>query len=215
MDKIKNIELIIKNKIIAIIRTDFVEDLERIIESLYNSRIRIIEISFNTPNAIKFIEKLSIKYEDEILIGAGTVIDNITAVNAISVGAKFIISPVYKKDIIKTCLRYNIISIPGILTPTEAISAYEEGADFLKVFPADNLGPDYIKAIKAPLPQLQIIPVGGVNLSNIKEFLNKGASAVGIGSSLINSKIIKSRDYKMIEENGKKFVDSVEDYLNS
>lgn len=209
MDKIKNTELIIKNKIIAIIRADISEGLEKIVEILSVSGIKILEISFNTPGALKWIERLSNRYEDEVLIGAGTVIDSETAVSAISAGAKFIISPICKKDIIKTCLRYNIISVPGIFTPTEALTAYEAGADFIKLFPAGNLGPGYIKAIKAPLPQLQIIPVGGVNLNNARKFLDNGACAFAIGSSLVNKEAIRNKDYKLIKENAKKFIDCI------
>ena len=209
MDKIKNIELIKKNKIIAIIRTDISEGLEKIVEMLSVSGIKILEVSFNTPGALKWIERLSNRFEDEVLIGAGTVIDSEMAVSAISAGAKFIISPILKKQIIKICLRYNIISVPGIFTPTEALTAYEEGADFVKLFPAGNLGPDYIKAIKTPLPQLQIISVGGVNLSNARKFLDSGACALAIGDSLVSKEAIKNKDYKLIKENAKKFIDCI------
>jgi len=209
MDKVKNIELITKNKIVAIIRADVSEGLEEVIETLFVSGIKVLEVSFNTPGALKLIKRLSKKYEDEMLIGAGTVIDSETAVRAISVGAKFIISPVYKQDMVKTCLRYNVISVPGVLTPTEALAAYEAGADFVKLFPAGNLGPGYIKAIKAPLPQLLIIPVGGINLNNAKAFLDSGAVAVAAGSSLVSKRAIENKDHKMIEENAKRFIECV------
>lgn len=209
MDKIKNIELIKKNKIIAIIRTDISESLEKIVEMLSVSGIKILEVSFNTPGALKWIERLSNRFEDEVLIGAGTVIDSETAVSAISAGAKFIISPILKKQIIKICLRHKIISVPGIFTPTEALTAHEEGADFVKLFPAGNLGPDYIKAIKTPLPQLQIISVGGINLSNARKFLDNGACALAIGDSLVSKEAIKNKDYKLIKENAKKFIDCI------
>ena len=209
MNKIRNIETIIKNKIIAIIRVNISADIERIVESLITTGINVLEISINTPDALKAIEGVSRKYKDEILIGAGTVIDEETAARAISAGAEFIVSPICKHAIIKTCSRYGVISIPGFFTPTEALTAYEEGADFLKLFPAGNLGPSYIKAIKAPLPHLPIIPVGGVNLNNAREFLDSGASALAIGSALISKEAIKNRDYKSIELNTKKFIECI------
>ncbi len=209
MDKLRNIKLILENKIISIIRSDFSEDLDKVVEVLLNSGIKIIEVSFNTPGALKWIEKLARKYKDDILIGAGTVIDSQTAVSAISAGAKFIVSPVYKKSVVQTCSRYSVISIPGVLTPTEALVAYESGADFVKIFPAGSLGPDYIKAIKAPLPQLQVIPVGGINLSNARIFIDCGASALAIGSSLVGKEAIYNKNYKLIQANAKKLIQSI------
>ena len=144
-----------------------------------------------------------------MLVGAGTVIDSETAVSAISAGSKFIVSPIYKQEIVKTCLRYNIVSVPGVLTPSEALTAHEAGADFVKIFPAGNLGPSYIKAIKAPLPQLQIIPVGGINIDNTRAFLESGAAALAIGGSLVSKEDIRIGDYKAIEKKAKMFVDCI------
>jgi 2-dehydro-3-deoxyphosphogluconate aldolase / (4S)-4-hydroxy-2-oxoglutarate aldolase len=211
MEKNKNIETIINEKIIAIIRVDNNKYVESIINALKDAGINIIEISLGTPNALSLIEEMASKYEDEIIIGAGTIIDEKTALDAISIGAKLIVSPIYKSSIITACNRYNIVTIPGVLTPNEAIKAHEDGADFLKIFPASNLGYKYIKAIKAPLPQLRIIPVGGVDLDNIKNFLTNGCDAVALGSSLINSKSLIEEDYKSIAKNAKKFVDIVKE----
>ncbi len=209
MDKIKNIDLVVKKKIIAIIRADVSKGIEGVVEALCNSGINIIEISFNTPCALQLIEEISKKNENEVLVGAGTVIDSETAVSAISAGSKFIVSPIYKQEIVKTCLRYNIVSVPGVLTPGEALTAHEAGADFVKIFPAGNLGPAYIKAIKAPLPHLQIIPVGGINIDNARAFLESGAAALAIGGSLVSKEDIRIRDYKAIEKKAKMFVDCI------
>ncbi len=213
MNKKECIEFIIKNKIIAIIRSDISENLDKVVEALNISGIRVVEISLNTPDALPWIEKLAYKFSNELLIGAGTVIDNKTAVNVIKAGAKCIVSPISKLKIIKTCQRYNVVSIPGALTPNEALVAHEAGADFIKLFPAGNLGPEYIKAIKSPLPQLSIIPVGGVKLDNAKEFLDCGADALAIGGNLVSKKAIINKDYKLIEEIGKQFVERIRDYI--
>jgi len=209
LDKRQNIDLIIKKKIIAIIRADVSEGIEGVVDALRSSGIFIIEISFNTPGALTFLEIIAKKYENDVLIGAGTVIDSETAVQALSAGSRFIVSPVYKREIVETCLRYNAVSVPGVLTPNEALTAHESGADFVKIFPAGNLGPGYIKAIKAPLPQLQIIPVGGINLDNAEAFIRNGASALAIGGSLVSKDDVRNRDYRSIERKAKMFIERI------
>ena len=203
MDKQQNVNLITEKKIIAIIRADVSEGIEGVVDALKSSGVSIIEVSFNTPGALTWLEFIAKKYDNDVLVGAGTVIDSETAVQAIYAGSRFIVSPIYRREIVETCLRYNAVSVPGVLTPNEALIAHEAGADFVKIFPAGNLGPGYIKAIKSPLPQLRIIPVGGINLENAGAFLKNGASALAVGGSLVSKEDVRNRDYRAIEKLGR------------
>ena len=209
MNKHTIINSIEKNKIIAIIRAEDTENILKVAEALLKGGINTIEVSFNTPNALDCIEAILIEFKKEVIIGAGTVLDGINAVNAINSGAQFIVSPIFKNEIISTCSRYGVVSVPGVLTPNEAVNAYNSGADFIKIFPAGSLGPSYIKAIRAPLPQLRVIAVGGVDLKNAKDFLDNGAVALAIGSSLVSSNAINSGDYETIKKNAEDLMNSI------
>lgn len=183
-----SLELIREEKIIAIIRGSKPEDVVDISKALYAGGIRIIEITLNSPKALLSIEKVSLELGDRMLIGAGTVLDAESARAALLAGARFILSPTVNNELIKLTKRYGAVSIPGAFTPTEILSAFEEGGDIIKVFPASSLGPDFVKDMKGPLPQIPLLPTGGVNLDNIAEYIEKGAVGVGLGSSLVNSK---------------------------
>ncbi|MFJ6412225.1 bifunctional 4-hydroxy-2-oxoglutarate aldolase/2-dehydro-3-deoxy-phosphogluconate aldolase [Terribacillus saccharophilus] len=177
-----------EDKLIAIIRGSEPEDALQIARALYAGGVRAIEITLNSPNALVSIEKVSKELGDKIVVGAGTVLDPESARSALIAGAQFILSPSLNADTIKMTKRYGAISIPGAFTPTEILSAYEEGGDIIKVFPATSLGPDFVKDIHGPLPHIPLLPTGGVDLSNIAEYIQKGAAGVGLGSSLVNSK---------------------------
>jgi 2-dehydro-3-deoxyphosphogluconate aldolase / (4S)-4-hydroxy-2-oxoglutarate aldolase len=177
-----------EDKLIAIIRGSEPEDALQIARALYAGGVRAIEITLNSPNALVSIEKVSKELGDKIVVGAGTVLDPESARSALIAGAQFILSPSLNADTIKMTKRYGAISIPGAFTPTEILSAYEEGGDIIKVFPSTSLGPDFVKDIHGPLPHIPLLPTGGVDLSNIAEYIQKGAAGVGLGSSLVNSK---------------------------
>jgi 2-dehydro-3-deoxyphosphogluconate aldolase / (4S)-4-hydroxy-2-oxoglutarate aldolase len=177
-----------QEKMIAIIRGSEPGDALAISKALYRGGVRAIEITLNSPGALSSIEKVRSEMADDLVVGAGTVLDPESARSALLAGAQFILSPSLHVDTIKMTKRYGAVSIPGAFTPTEILKAYEEGGDIIKVFPASSLGPDYVKDIHGPLPQIPLLPTGGIDLNNIAEYIAKGAAGVGLGSSLVNSK---------------------------
>jgi 2-dehydro-3-deoxyphosphogluconate aldolase/(4S)-4-hydroxy-2-oxoglutarate aldolase len=200
---------ILKHKVVAIIRGAKPTDVSKIAEALYEGGIRLMEITINSPKALFVIEEISGLMHNRMLIGAGTVLHADTARAAAAVGAKFIISPSLDIEIIKMTKRYEVLSIPGAFTPTEILSAHTNGADIVKVFPA-RIGPDYIRDIRGPLPHIPLMPTGGVNLYNIREFQKAGSVAFGVGSSLVDSKQEVTEEYlSELTEKARKFVDAV------
>ena len=185
---------ILEHKVIAIIRNANPEDVPKIIKALYEGGIKIVEITINSPKVLSVIEKAADEFGGKVTIGAGTVLDPETARSAILAGAEFILSPTVKVETIKMTKRYGAVSIPGAFTPTEILEAYENGGDIIKVFPA-TLGPGYIKDIRGPLPQIPLLPTGGVRLDNIRDFMAAGAVGFGIGSSLVNTKEEITEEY--------------------
>lgn len=187
-----------EEKIIAIIRHLGAKDAEALCEALYKGGIRLAEITFDPAGTIpaeetaKTISVLRDKFAGKMLIGAGTVLDMDYARIAIGAGAEFIISPNTDPDVIRYTKECGRVSIPGAMTPTEVVSAYRAGADFVKVFPSDTLGLKFIKALRAPLPHIPLIPTGGINTGNIADFLSAGAAAVGIGSNLSRNDLVKA-----------------------
>jgi 2-dehydro-3-deoxyphosphogluconate aldolase/(4S)-4-hydroxy-2-oxoglutarate aldolase len=162
------------------------------------------------PGALKVMEEVAGKFGDDILLGAGTVLDAATARLSILSGAEFVVGPCLDTDLIKLCQRYSKIVIPGAMTPTEILSAWQAGADIVKVFPCGNLGgPSYIRAIKAPLPQVLLNPTGGVNLNTAADFIRAGASVISAGSALVDKKAIKEKNFQVITEKAKRFLEEV------
>jgi 2-dehydro-3-deoxyphosphogluconate aldolase/(4S)-4-hydroxy-2-oxoglutarate aldolase len=184
----------------AVVRAETPEKALEISEACYEGGVDIIEITYSVPHASDVIYELDKKMSEKILLGAGTVLDSETAKNAIEAGAKFIVSPTFSKRTRTLCSRYRVLYIPGIMTPNEAQKALENGCGVMKLFPAKFLGPSYIKAIKGPLPEIDIIPTGGINKDNAKEWIKAGAIAIGISSSLIKG----TKD--QIKRNAKEFV---------
>jgi 2-dehydro-3-deoxyphosphogluconate aldolase / (4S)-4-hydroxy-2-oxoglutarate aldolase len=209
MRKEDKIKLIDETKIIAIIRAESKENLLSASEVIYKGGIKAIEITITTPNAFKIIEETKNKFKNEIIFGAGTVLDPETARIAILSGADYIVTPTLNIKTIKMCNRYDIPIICGSFTPTEMLTAWENGADYIKLFPANLSGPDFIKSILAPLPHLKIIAVGGVDITNISTFIKNGAVAVGIGSSLINQKILNENKMDELIKRAENFVNEV------
>jgi len=200
---------IIFNKIVAVIRMSDSEKLLKVAEAIHKGGIDAIEITMTTPNALKVIEILSKKMSDIIQVGVGSVLNAETARLAINAGAEFVVSPVYKTEIVTLTHQYNKAVIPGAFTPTEILTAHEAGADFVKVFPADILGMDFIRAIKAPIPNLKLIPTGGVNLDNAGDWIKAGACAVGIGSALLDQKAISENNFGKLTENALRICQSI------
>lgn len=187
------LSLILEQKIVAILRGMPPKEIIPIASALYNGGIRIVEITLNSEDALPVIEQLSHEFKDRMLIGAGTVLNVNDAANAIDAGAEFLISPALDLSVIKATKDAGIISIPGAFTPTEILSAHNNGADIIKVFPCLDAG--YIKNILAPLNHIKVMPTGGIDASNIKTFAATGAVAFGIGSALVNSKATIDETY--------------------
>lgn len=181
------IEVIKNTGITAVIRGATKENIIPIALALKEGGVKVLEITVETPGACQAIEKAAADLED-VLVGAGSVLDAETARIAILSGARFIFSPTANKEMIEMTKRYGVISIPGALTPTEILTAYSHGADFIKVFPSGLFGPKYIKDIHGPLPQIPIIVTGGIELDNVQDYIRAGSVGVGVGSSLVNTK---------------------------
>ncbi len=185
---------ILESKIVAIIRGAKPDDVLKIINALFEGGIEILEITLNSPKALSVIEEAAREVGDKMLVGAGTVMDAETARTALLAGAKFIISPSLNIETIEMTKRYGAVSIPGAFTPTEIVTAYTNGADIIKVFPA-SIGVQYFKDLQGPLPHIPLMPTGGINLKNITEFKKAGAVAFGIGSALVDTTHEITKEY--------------------
>jgi 2-dehydro-3-deoxyphosphogluconate aldolase/(4S)-4-hydroxy-2-oxoglutarate aldolase len=182
--------------IVPVVRTTSAESAILAIEAIYNGGIRAAEITMTVPGALKALEKVADKFGDKIVLGAGTVLDPETARICTLAGAEFFVTPALKLATIEMARRYSKVICTGALTPTEVLTAWEAGSDIVKVFPAGAVGgPKYIKALKGPLPQIEMVPTGGVNLETAGEFLKAGACAVAVGGELVDPKLIKSGKY--------------------
>jgi 2-dehydro-3-deoxyphosphogluconate aldolase/(4S)-4-hydroxy-2-oxoglutarate aldolase len=205
---------IINRKAVAVIRVREAEKLRKVIEAVYAGGISAMEITMTVPNAIHLIEKMTEQLDSSIIIGVGTVMDASMAEDAIKAGAKYVVSPVFKKEIVDMAHKYDVPVMPGCFTPTEIQAAYEYGADIVKVFPADVLGMAFFKAILAPMPHLKLMPTGGVSLTNAGEWLKAGACAVGLGSALLDKEAIKNENYGKLTDNARQIMESINRYLN-
>ncbi len=209
MTKLEQMQRIEACGIVAIIRANSSNELIDAAAAIQTGGVDVIEITMTTPNALRVISEVSTHLGDAVLVGVGSVLDAETARAAMLAGAEFVVSPVTKSDVIEICNRYGKVVIPGAFTPTEILAASETGADYVKVFPSSGVGPSYIKDIKAPLPQIPLIPTGGINAENAAEFINAGASALGVGSSLVSSSILESGDFVLLTERAKKLITAV------
>lgn len=196
--------------IVPIVRTDSAAGAIKAIEAVYRGGIRAAEITMTVPGAVKALEKLADQFGDQIVLGAGTVLDPETARVCMLAGAQFFVTPALKLSTIEMAKRYSMPIMPGALTPTEVLTAWEAGADAVKVFPCGNVGgAKYIKALKAPFPQIEMVPTGGVNLETCGDFLKAGACAVGVGGELIDAATIKAGKFEVFEERARQFVAAI------
>jgi 2-dehydro-3-deoxyphosphogluconate aldolase / (4S)-4-hydroxy-2-oxoglutarate aldolase len=208
MKRLETIRRIVDCGVVAVVRAESKEQGVKIVDAVKKGGIKALEITMTVPGAIEIIKELSEIYKDEdVIIGAGTVLDPETARACILAGAQYIVSPCLNPETVKLCNRYRVAIMPGIMTVKEAVEALELGAEILKVFPGNAFGPSIISAFKGPLPQANFMPTGGVNLDNIKDWIKAGAVAVGTGSDL--TKGAKTGDYELITETAAKFVEEV------
>lgn len=204
--KAEMIELLTNPGVIAVIRTQRREQVLPVAEALVAGGLTAIEVALTTPDAIAAIKEVSEKLGDRALIGVGTVLDATMCRAAIAVGAQFVVTPICRPELSLITHAANGLMIMGAYTPTEAQLAHEAGADFVKLFPADTLGVAYIKALRAPLPHLRLVPTGGVDVNNLAEFFKAGCPAVGVGSSLITRQILETNDWPELTRRAAEFV---------
>jgi 2-dehydro-3-deoxyphosphogluconate aldolase/(4S)-4-hydroxy-2-oxoglutarate aldolase len=198
-----------RERIVAVIRLDDPQKLRAVVDALAAGGVRVFEVTMTVPRAIELIGQLVSGLPDEVLIGAGTVVDATTARAAIDAGARFVVGPVFRRDVIDACHDCGVPAMPGCLTPTEMLDAWDAGADIVKVFPSTSLGPTFIKDVRAPLPQLKLMPTGGVSIDNAADWLRAGAVAVGVGSALVDAGAVKSGDFASITRRAERLVASV------
>ncbi|HSW50532.1 MAG TPA: bifunctional 4-hydroxy-2-oxoglutarate aldolase/2-dehydro-3-deoxy-phosphogluconate aldolase [Bryobacteraceae bacterium] len=193
--------------IVPVVRVASPEEAVKAIEAVYRGGIRAAEITMTVPGALKALEKAADQFGDKIVLGAGTVLDAETARMAMLAGAEFFVSPNLRIATIEMAQRYSKVVMPGALTPTEVLTAWEAGADLVKIFPCGNVGgPKYIKALKAPCPHIEMIPTGGVNLETAGEFLKAGACAVAVGAEMVDAKAVKEGRWEVIEDKAKQYL---------
>jgi len=209
MNKHVKLNIIRETGVIAIMRARSSEQLINAADAIKAGGVQVIEVTMTTPGALSVIETAKARYGEDVLFGAGSVLDPETARAVILVGADFIVAPTLNLNVIALCNRYSIPVIPGCYTPTEALTAWEAGADMIKLFPASFGGASLVKAILAPLPQLEIVPVGGVNLDTAADFIRKGAAALGVGSSLVNQELLDAGDQDEMTRRAEAFIQEV------
>lgn len=209
MSKESDLQRVLDLGLVAIIRAPNGDRLVEVAEALYAGGIDVIEVTFTVPGVLDIIKQLRDKIGDRVLLGAGTVLDVETARAAILAGAEFIVTPTVNTEVIKLCQRYGKVVMSGAFTPTEILTAWEAGADIVKVFPADVGGPSYLKAVHGPLPQVRLLPTGGVNLETLSSFVNSGACAVGLGGALVEKKALEEGNMQRIEEMARSFVEAM------
>jgi len=209
MTKQALIDRILDPGIVAILRADSPDQLISVCEALVKGGVTGIEVTMTTPGAIEVIAAVTRKFGDQILMGVGTVLDTETCRAAILAGAQFVVTPVLLPDVIRMCNRYAKPIACGAYTPTEAFTAHEQGADFVKIFPADQLGTTYIKNILAPLPMLRVIPTGGVTADTAGSFIAAGCAALAAGSSLVSKEALKNKDWDGITRTAEAFVAAI------
>jgi len=199
-----------KHKLVSVIRNSNKDNISQIIKALYLGGIRAVEITAETFEFNHVMDVAVKEYGDKMLIGAGTILDAETARTAILSGAKFIVSPILDVNTIKLCNRYGVVSSPGTFTPTEILTAYKNGADLVKVFPANIVGPDYLKSIQGPLGKIPIMATGGINLENINNYLDLGAQVVGVGSELVNTnELTDESSYYKITKKAEMYINKI------
>jgi 2-dehydro-3-deoxyphosphogluconate aldolase/(4S)-4-hydroxy-2-oxoglutarate aldolase len=208
--KQKALALIREVGLVPIVRAPSADDALHAAEAIIEGGIGIAEITMTVPNAIRVMERVAEKFGDKVLLGAGTILDPESCRAALLAGAEFIVTPCLNPQVIEVARRYSKPCFPGALTPTEVVSAWQSGADMVKIFPCGPVGgPSYIRALKGPFPQIDFIPTGGVNLETTPEFIKAGAAAVAVGGELVNVKVLKEGQLDVVVAHARKFVEAV------
>lgn len=206
------LDRVLDSCIVAVIRAESGELLVDVAEALLAGGVDVMEVTFTVPKAVQVLEKVADKLGNRVLLGAGTVLDTETCRAALLAGAEFIVSPAVNVQVIEMCKRYSKPIMPGAFTPTEVITAWQAGADIVKIFPSEITGPKYLKALHGPLPHIRLMPTGGVNLETATDFLKAGACALGVGSSLVDPKLVAAGDLKKIENLARQYQQLVKEF---
>jgi len=209
VEKNRTLDGLKKAGIVAVLRSPHTDRLKIACEVLVASGIDAIEITLTVPKALDLIESLADQYGNDILLGVGSVLNAEQAQTAILAGAKFVVSPVVRTDVIEVANQQEVLAVPGAMTPTEVLNAWEAGGDLVKVFPCDSLGAKQLRALRGPLPHIPLMPTGGVDLENATQFLDAGAVTLGVGGSLVSAQAIENEDYEKIASRAVAFVNTL------
>ncbi len=209
MSRETDLQRVLDCGIVAVVRAPDPAGLVEVVRALADGGVTVAEVTFTVPGAADVIREARRQLGDRVLLGAGTVLDPETARVALLAGAEFVVAPAVNPDVIRLCRRYDKLVMPGAFTPTEVLAAWEAGADVVKVFPADVLGPAFFKAMRGPLPQVRLMPTGGVDLATADEFLRAGACCLGVGSQLVDPKAVAARHFGKITELARKYTEVV------
>ncbi len=216
MTKAEIVKQIEEVGLVPVVRASSADEAMQVIEAIKAGGVNVLEITMTVPGAVRVIEKVADEYGSEVLVGAGTVLDPETARACLLAGAQFIVSPALNLDTIALCHRYSAPICPGVLTPTEVITAWSAGVDFVKVFPCGSVGgASYVKNLKGPFPQVKIIPTGGVSLTTAADFIKAGAAALGVGTDLVDVKAIREGNAHIVTERARQFIQIVKDARSS
>jgi 2-dehydro-3-deoxyphosphogluconate aldolase / (4S)-4-hydroxy-2-oxoglutarate aldolase len=212
MSRETTLKRILDGGVVAIVRSESSESLVKVVEALAEGGVTAAEITFTVPDAVDVIRDARRQIGDALVLGAGTVLDPETARAALLAGAEYLVSPNVNPDVIRLCRRYDKAVMPGAFTPTEVVTAWETGADVVKIFPADAVGPAYLKALRGPLPQIKLMPTGGVDLTTAEAFLKAGACCLGVGGSLVEPKAVAARDFDRIRSLASQYIALVREF---
>jgi 2-dehydro-3-deoxyphosphogluconate aldolase/(4S)-4-hydroxy-2-oxoglutarate aldolase len=214
MSRESDLKRVLESGIVAVVRFAEPGPLVDVVKALADGGVTVAEVTFTVPNALDVIREAKRQLGDRVLLGAGTVLDPETARAAFLAGAEFLVSPAVNLDVIRMARRYDKLVMPGAFTPTEIVAAWEAGADIVKVFPADVVGPAFFKAVRGPLPQVKLMPTGGVDLNTATEFLKAGAVCLGVGGQLVEPQAVANRDFARITALAKQYTDIVKQFRN-
>src|SRR5437870_3758661 len=209
MTKETQLRQVLDSGIVAVVRSPDSQQLVETVRALVDGGVNVVEITMTVPDALDVVRQVRKALGDRILLGAGTILDPETARAALLAGAEFLVAPTLNLDVIRLCQRYDKLVMPGAFTPTEILTAWEAGADIVKVFPADVVGPAFFKAVRAPLPQVKLMPTGGVDLNTAAEFLKAGACCLGVGGQLVEPKAVAERNFDRIRDLAGRYVNIV------
>ena len=206
MSKEDQLRRVLECGIVAVVRSPDSDQLVEVCRALADGGVTVVEITMTVPDALQVVARMRAALGDRVLLGAGTILDPETARAALLAGAEYVVAPNLNLDVIRVCQRYSKLVMPGAFTPTEILTAWEAGADIVKVFPADVLGPAFFKAVRAPLPQVRLMPTGGVDLKTAPDFLKAGACCLGVGGQLVEPKAVAERNFDRIRELARQYV---------